>query len=350
MNGETVRIGVIGAGDISHYHLSGLQAAGGADVRVISGRRAERVAPVAEQYGIPDIETDYRAVLARDDIDAVMILTPEISHEEIAVAAAEAGKAMMVQKPVAHSVESCKRLIVAAERAGVNLQVSYMHRYFEEVVYARDLIRSGKFGEIHAVRMRNATSGPIMPWYYDPAVVQGGVVFSLGSHGIDLVQHLVGAVEDVSARTATMMRKRTFSNGEIVTDIELEDIAFATYRMKNGILVDHEMSGCEQKGTDRFLVEIYGEKGTMLLRGPRGGSGDLCAGHHRHVGLALAGPCRPAVRRPPSCPLARHRSRHVAGRGVRMGLTRRHARYPGRLRSRRKRRPRQRPIPREGGL
>ena len=270
MSGETVRIGVIGAGDISHYHLSGLQAAGGADVRVISGRRAERVAPVAEQYGIPDIETDYREVLARNDIDAVMILTPENSHEEIAVAAAEAGKATMVQKPVAHSVESCERLIVAAERAGVNLQVSYMHRYFEEVVYVRDLIRSGKFGEIHAVRMRNATSGPIMPWYYDSTMVQGGVVFSLGSHGIDLIQHLIGAVEDVSARTATMMRERTFSNGEVVTDIEFEDIAFATYRMKNGILVDHEMSGCEQNGTDRFLVEIYGEKGTMLLRGPRG--------------------------------------------------------------------------------
>ena len=106
MSGETVRIGVIGAGDISHYHLSGLQAAGGADVRVIAGRRAERVAPLAAQYGIPDIETDYRAVLARDDIDAVMILTPENPHEEIAVVAAEASKAMTVQKPVAHNVES----------------------------------------------------------------------------------------------------------------------------------------------------------------------------------------------------------------------------------------------------
>jgi predicted dehydrogenase len=270
MSGETVRIGVIGAGDISHYHLGGLQAAGGADVRVISGRTAERIAPVAQQYGIPDIETDYRAVLARDDIDAVMILTPENSHEEIAVAAAEAGKAMMVQKPVADTIGSCERLIEAAERAGVNLQVSYMHRYFEEVVYARDLIRSGQFGEIHTVRMRNATPGAIMPWYYDPAVVKGGVVFSLGSHGIDLIQHLVGAIEDVSARTATMLRERTFSNDEVVTDIELEDIAFATYRMKNGIVVEHEMSGCEKKGTDRFLVEIYSENGTMLLRGPRG--------------------------------------------------------------------------------
>ena len=270
MSGETVRIGVIGAGDISHYHLGGLKAAGGADVRVISGRRAERVAPIAEQYGIPGIATDYREVLARDDIDAVMILTPENSHEEIAVAATAAGKAMMVQKPVADSVGSCERIIAAAESAGVNLQVSYMHRHFEEVVYARDLIRSGNFGEIHTVRMRNATSGPIMPWYYDSAVVPGGVVFSLGSHGIDLVQHLVGAVEDVSARTANMMRERTLPGGEVVTGIELEDIAFATYRMKNGILVDHEISGCEQKGTDRFLVEIYGEKGTMLLRGSHG--------------------------------------------------------------------------------
>lgn len=158
-----------------------------------------------------------------------MILTPENSHEEIAVAAADAGKAMLVQKPVADSVGACESIIEAAERAGVSLQVSYMHRHFEEVVVARDLIQSGKFGGIHAVRMRNATPGHIMAWYYDPAVVQGGVVFSLGTHGIDIVQHLVGAIDNVSARTANMMRERTLPNGEFVKDITLEDIAFATY-------------------------------------------------------------------------------------------------------------------------
>ncbi len=270
MNGDTVRVGVIGAGDISHYHLGGLRAAGGADVRVVCGRSADRAAPVAERYGIPRVETDYRAVLERDDIDAVLILTPDDSHEEIGVAAAEAGKAMMVQKPVARSVDSCERLIEAAVRAGVNLQVSYMHRHFEEVVYVRDLIGSGRFGPVHTVRMRNATPGPIWAWYYDPAAVGGGVVFSLASHGIDLIQHLAGPVEDVSARTACMMRERVLPHGEVVTGIELEDVAFATYRMKSGILVDHEVTACERAGTDRFLVEIYGEKGTVLLRGQRG--------------------------------------------------------------------------------
>ena len=152
----------------------------------------------------------------------------------------------------------------------MSLQISYMHRHFEEVVYARDLMRSGKFGNIHAVRMRNATPGPIFGWYYDSTLVPGGVVFSLGVHGIDLVQHLFGAIDDVSARTATMLRERTMPDGEKVHDIELEDLAFATYRMANGIFVDHEVSACELQGTDRFLVEIYGEKGTMLLRGPRG--------------------------------------------------------------------------------
>ncbi len=270
MDGGTVRVGVIGAGDISHYHLGGLQAAGGADIRVICGRRAERVTPVAERYGIPGVETDYRAVLERDDIDAVLILTPENLHEEIGVATAQAGKAMMVQKPVAHSIGSCERLMTAADRAGVSLQVSYMHRYFEEVVYVRDLIKSGRFGPIHTVRVRNATSGPIWAWYYDPTVVSGGVVFSLASHGIDLIQHLFGPIDDVSGRTACMMRERMLPHGEVVTGVELEDVAFATYRLKNGILVDHEITGCEQKGTDRFLVEIYGEKGTVLLRGQRG--------------------------------------------------------------------------------
>ena len=157
-----------------------------------------------------------------------------------------------------------------------------------------------------------------MPWYYDSTMVQGGVVFSLGSHGIDLIQHLIGAVEDVSARTATMMRERTFSNGEVVTDIEFEDIAFATYRMKNGILVDHEMSGCEQNGTDRFLVEIYGEKGTMLLRGPRGPlaiyAPDIIGASDWHMPDLATGPSAPATMPTGSTSFAAQRpTRHPDG-------------------------------------
>ena len=267
---EPIRVGVIGAGDISGYHLAGLDAAGGATVKVISGRRAERVAATAERFGVPDYVTDYVKILDRDDIDAVVIATPERSHEPIAAAAAAAGKAILLQKPVAESAKACERIIAAAANADVDLQASFMHRFFEETVYTRDLIQSGKLGTVFSARMRNATPGPDADWYYDPEIAAGGVVWCLGVHGIDLVQHLFGPIGEVSARCATMMPRRTLSDGTELTDIEVEDHALALYRTVDGVLVSHEMSLCELKGTERFVLEIYAEKGTMQLRGPRG--------------------------------------------------------------------------------
>ena len=270
MTDESIRVGAIGAGDISGYHLAGLDAAGGARVQVISGRQADRVAATAERFGVPEYVTDYLEILDRDDIDAVVIATPERSHEPIATAAAAAGKAILLQKPVAESIEACERIIAVAGNAGVDLQVSFMHRFFEETVYARGLIRSGKLGAVFSARMRNATPGPDVSWYYDPETAAGGVVWCLGVHGIDLIQHLFGPIGEVHARCATMMPRRTLSDGTELTDIGIEDHALALYRTVDGVLVSHEMSICELKGTERFLLEIYAEKGTMQLRGPRG--------------------------------------------------------------------------------
>ena len=267
---EPIRVGAIGAGDISGYHLAGLSAAGGATVKVISGRRADRVASTAERFGVSEYVTDYVEILDRDDIDAVIIATPERSHEPIVAAAAAAGKSILLQKPVAESVEACERIIAAAADTAVDLQVSFMHRFFEETVYARDLIQSGALGAVFSARMRNATPGPDASWYYDPEVAAGGVVWCLGVHGIDLVQHLFGPIGEVNARCATMMPRRTLSDGTELTDIQIEDHALALYRTVDGVLVSHEMSICELKGTERFLLEIYAEKGEMQLRGPRG--------------------------------------------------------------------------------
>ena len=200
----------------------------------------------------------------------MVITTPERSHEPISVAAAAAGKAILLQKPIAESIDASRRIIDAAAKAGMDLQVSFMHRFFEETVYARDLLRSGKLGAVFSARLRNATPGPEASWYYDPEIAAGGVTWCLGVHGIDLVQHLLGPIGEVNARCATMMPERTLADGTELGDIRIEDHAMALYRTVDGVLVNHEMSLCQRKGTDRFLLEIYAEKGAMQLRGPRG--------------------------------------------------------------------------------
>ena len=267
---EPVRIGMIGAGFIAGYHLDGLRATGAAQVRVIAGRSRDKAAACAARHGIAEVATDWRTVLTRDDIDAVVITTPDDTHPEIAIAAAAAGKHILLQKPMAKSAEECRSIIAAAAVAGVHLQVSFMHRYFEEVVLARQLLADGAIGRPYSMRLRNATPGADWgAWFYQQARVGGGVVMQLGVHGIDLLRHLCGDIETVSAHTALMRTERTLVDGSVVHP-DNEDHALALYRLAAGALATHEMSMSEIAGCDRFTLEIYGERGTMWLRSARG--------------------------------------------------------------------------------
>jgi predicted dehydrogenase len=145
-----------------------------------------------------------------------------------------------------------------------------MHRHFEEVVAARDLLREGAAGTVTTVRQRNATPGPDWgDWFFRKDRVGGGVVLQLGIHGIDLVEHLFGQIVAVSARTATLVPQRTLRDGRIVA-VENADTALAVYELESGPLVHHEMSMIEAAGTDRFRMEVYGTQGSLWLRTERG--------------------------------------------------------------------------------
>jgi myo-inositol 2-dehydrogenase/D-chiro-inositol 1-dehydrogenase len=267
---ETIGVAVLGAGFIAEYHLAGLAAAGGASVRMLVGLAEAKTAALAQQFGVPETSTDWRAALERPEIDAVIIATPDDTHEEIAVAAARAGKAILLQKPMAGTAEGCRNIIRAAEQAGVDLQVSFMHRWFEEVEQARSLLAEGVIGRVHSVRIRNATPGADWgDWFFTKSAVTHGVVDQLGVHGIDLAGLLVGAIQEVSARTAVLVPTRTLRDGRVIA-VENIDTAFAIYGFVDGAMGTHEMSQVETRGCDRFRFELYGEQGTLWLRSERG--------------------------------------------------------------------------------
>jgi len=270
VTGESVGVGVIGAGFISEYHLAGLAAAGGANVRILMGRTPARVQALAGRFNIPNVTSDYRAVLDRRDVDAVIVATPDDTHEEIAVAAAAAGKAVLLQKPMACSSAGCRRIIAAARKAGIHLQVSFMHRYFEEVIRLSELLKTDKLGPVFAVRIRNATPGPDwQDWFFSRERVGGGVVLQLGVHGIDLCRHLFGDILAVGARVALQRTDRILADGRTVRP-DNEDHALALYRFRDGQLGSHEMSLSEVHGCDRFRLEIYCADATLWLRTEKG--------------------------------------------------------------------------------
>jgi predicted dehydrogenase len=265
-----IGVAMLGAGFIAEYHLAGLAAAGGAEVRIVVGRTRDKARALAGRFGIPESSTDVAAALARDDVQAVIVATPDDTHEAIAVAAARAGKAILLQKPMAGSVEGAQRIAAAASRHGVNLQVSFMHRFFDEVVATRRWLDEGLIGRVLSARIRNATPGPDWgAWFFRQASVPHGVVDQLGVHGIDLVEHLLGRVRSVSAHARIALPERQLRDGTRVK-VETVDNAIAAYELADGTLVTHEMSMTEVAGCDRFRMEIYGEDGTLWLRSERG--------------------------------------------------------------------------------
>jgi predicted dehydrogenase len=274
-------IAMVGAGFIAEYHLAALRQLPGAALRAVVSRDAGRARAVAERFGIADAGTSLPALLARDDVQAVVIATPDDTHEEVTTACLAAGKAVLLQKPMATDSAACRRMMAAAATHGADLQVSWMHRHFEEVDAARAWIASGAIGRVTSVRVRNATPGPDWgAWFFQAGRVGGGVVLQLGAHGIDLVEHMLGPIAAVSARTATLVPLRRLASGEEVR-VENADSAWATYRLANGVVVSHEMSMVEAAGCDRFRMEIYGTEGTLWLRTERG---RLAAFAPRHLG------------------------------------------------------------------
>ncbi len=267
---DRVGIAFVGTGFIADYHLAGLNAVPRAEVRAVVGRDEGKTAALAKRFGVAGSSVDLAATLARRDIDAVVIATPDDTHEAMAAQAAAAGKAILLQKPMAANSATCRRIVAAAAAAKVDLQVSFMHRYFEEFRMAKMLVAAGEIGGVTSVRIRNATPGPDWAdWFFKKSRVAGGVVLQLGVHGIDLLLQMCGPVAAVSATTSILRPTRRLADGRVVT-VENPDSAWATYSLANGAAASHEMSMIEAAGCDRFRFEIYGTKGTIWLRSERG--------------------------------------------------------------------------------
>jgi predicted dehydrogenase len=272
---RTLRIGLIGAGSIAAYHIDGIRAAGD-HVHAIAAGSATSAEHASRRLGIPHACKNWKELLARDDLDAVIIATPDDTHEEIALAAITARMPVMIQKPLATTSASALRIVAAGRLAGVPVFTSYMHRHFPETakwhaVKAGDSSEPAltSVGQILSARIRNATPGPDWgDWFYDGAR-SGGVVMQIGIHGIDLVEHLIGPITEVTAMTALRRPERLLADGRLIHPTS-DDHAFAIYRATGGVIVSHEMCFSEVAGTDRFLMEITSERAKIVFRGQHG--------------------------------------------------------------------------------
>jgi predicted dehydrogenase len=259
-----VRIGVIGVGNIArNYHLPPVHALPNAELVAVADLDESLRLRAQKQFGFRDAYTDYRRILDRDDIHAIMLLTRVNTRTEIIPAALEAGKHVFTQKPFALTNKDAEFLAQAANRTGNRLVCSFMHRYFPHTQGARQILKEGKIGRLEMVRHRNCIGS-----HYDNAVRLWGGVLDIGTHGIDVIRYLTE--QDVVKVQAMMDPYLTNANLPIDPTINRpnETAAIVNFEMSGGTLVTFEMHWTQRGGAGGYYAEHYGDEGSMFIKHP----------------------------------------------------------------------------------
>ena len=229
---DTVGFGVIGCGGISQGHLPAQRDVEGAHTVAVCDIDEGVANAVASAYDVSTVYTDWRNLLEDDGMDAVAILLPHHLHCEVAVAAAEAGKHVLCEKPMAISLQEADEMIAAAESAQVVLMVGQILRFRSANIRARELIRDGAIGEVRNVLRRrlSQSDGFRSAWASDPDEAGGWVLYGFGSHEVDMILWL----NDAQAATAYAQARRSndYWNDydEITVQFDLSNDAMATYQ------------------------------------------------------------------------------------------------------------------------
>jgi myo-inositol 2-dehydrogenase/D-chiro-inositol 1-dehydrogenase len=190
---DTVRVGLIGSGFVSSIHHEALRSVAGARVTAVASPTRGHAERFAAERAIPQYFTDYRAVLDLKEIDLVVVGLPNDLHCEAVCAAAEAGKHVVVEKPMALNLAECDRMIAACDRAGVILGYAEELCFAPKYVRLKRLIDEGALGTVHLVKQSEKHDGPHASWFYDTRQSGGGVTFDMGCHAIEFFRWLLGA-------------------------------------------------------------------------------------------------------------------------------------------------------------
>ncbi len=277
---KEICIGLIGTGFMGRTHSNGYRRVPNffpdlqhtPVLKTVCSRNAEKVQAFADQWGYESIETDWRAVIARDDIDAVDICTPNDMHAEIAIAAAEAGKMILCEKPLARTVAEAQQMVDAVEKAGVANTVWYNYRRIPAVTLAKQLIESGKLGRIFHYRANflqdwtisaDVPQGGTGTWRMDVDAAGSGVTGDLLAHCIDTAMWLNGAITDVSAVTETFVKERMHALTGKVQPVGIDDACIFHCHFQNGSLGLFESTRYARGHKALYTFEINGEHASI---------------------------------------------------------------------------------------
>jgi len=218
-----VGIGVIGCGAIADLiHLPAYKETGHAQLLAVCDIDEMRAKSTAKKFGIEAWYTDYEKILERKDVDAVSICTPNFLHCEQAVAAAEAGKHVFVEKPMATTLEECDQMIRSCEGSNVKLMVGHNERFNPTNEKIKEILDEGLIGTVFEIRSHISYGGPyegwpaVSDWFFDIGKAGGGCLIDVGGHVFDVFRWFVGDVQSVSAFLGSLAKETKVEDNAMV--------------------------------------------------------------------------------------------------------------------------------------
>ena len=274
---EKLKIGIIGLGSISESHIQGYLENPHVELYAFCDIVHERAKEKAERYGVKHVFTDYNEMLSLKEIDAVSVCTWNAAHAPCTIAALEAGKHVLCEKPTAMSAEEAIEMKKAAEKSGKLLMIGFVRRYGNDCRILKEFIDKDFLGDIYYAKANYTRKiGNPGGWFGDKSLSGGGPLIDLGVHVIDFVKYVMGNPKPVSVYGATFEKLGSRSNikgkeiykAASATDNDIcnvEDLATAMIRFDNGAVLVVETSFSLHTKKGNGTIELFGTKGGAKL-------------------------------------------------------------------------------------
>ena len=277
---KKLNIGLVGYGFMGRTHSNAFRSVNNffdlayePVLKAVCARNHERAQTFARQWGYQSVESDWRALVDRKDIDLIDIASPNDTHAAIAIAAAQAGKMVLCEKPLGRNATEAQQMVEAVENAGVPNMVWYNYRRVPAVVLAKELIDEGRLGRIFHYRakfLQDWTISKDLPqggealWRLDAEVAGSGVTGDLLAHCIDTALWLNGRIDQVTAATETFVRERQHTLTGKLEKVGIDDASAFLARFENGSLATFEATRYARGHKALYTFEINGEHASVF--------------------------------------------------------------------------------------
>ncbi len=277
---KKLNVGMVGYGFMGRAHSNAFRKAGHffpleheIVLKAACARSEDKAKAFADNWGYESIETDWRKLIERKDIDVIDIASPNDTHREIALAAAEAGKMILCEKPLGRNAVESEAMVAAVEKANVPNMVWYNYRRVPAVSMAKQLVEEGRLGRVFHYRAKflqdwtinaDLPQGGAALWRLDVDVAGSGVTGDLLAHCIDTAIWLNGPIVEVSATTETFVKERMHNLTGKMEKVGIDDASLFIARFANGSLATFEATRYARGHKALYTLEMNGEKGSLF--------------------------------------------------------------------------------------